>query len=132
MWSILTGCLTLTLTLTLTPTLTLTLTLTLTPPALRYPAQIKRFADHLYKAGELEKYMQLLVDNFNPATIPETMCRPHPHPNSYTSCPALTLTLTLTLALTLSARRVAGGARVLAPACEGLVRPRPLYPYLYP
>ena len=36
---------------------------------------IKRFADHLYKSGELEKYMQLLVDNFNPATIPETMCR---------------------------------------------------------
>ena len=71
MWSILTGCLTLTLTLTLN--LTLTLTLTLTPPALRYPAQIKRFADHLYKSGELEKYMQLLVDNFNPATIPETM-----------------------------------------------------------
>ena len=47
-------------------TLTLThpnLTLTLTPPALRYPAQIKRFADHLYKSGELERYMQLLVDN---------------------------------------------------------------------
>lgn len=36
---------------------------------------IKRFADHLYKSGELEKYMQLLVDNFNVATIPETMCR---------------------------------------------------------
>jgi radical SAM/Cys-rich protein len=36
---------------------------------------IKRFADHLYKSNELEKYMQLLVDNFNPATIPETMCR---------------------------------------------------------
>ena len=70
MWSILTGCLTLTLTLTLTLALTLTLTL----PALRYSAQIKRFADHLYKSGELEKYMQLLVDNFNPATIPETMC----------------------------------------------------------
>ena len=76
MWSILTGCLTLTLTLTLTLALTLTLTL----PALRYPAQIKRFADHLYKSGELEKYMQLLVDNFNPATIPETMCAPAPAP----------------------------------------------------
>jgi radical SAM/Cys-rich protein len=36
---------------------------------------IKRFADHLYKTKELENYMQLLVDNFNPATLPEVMCR---------------------------------------------------------
>ena len=45
--------------------------------------QIKRFADHLYKSGELEKYMQLLVDNFNPATIPETMCRHTYHRHTY-------------------------------------------------
>ena len=36
---------------------------------------IKRFADQLYKAGRLQEYMQLLVDSFNPATVPEVMCR---------------------------------------------------------
>ena len=36
---------------------------------------IKRFADQLYKAGKLEEYMQLLVDNFNPSTVDALMCR---------------------------------------------------------
>jgi len=36
---------------------------------------IKRFADHLYKQGKLEEYMQLLVDSFNPGTVNDIMCR---------------------------------------------------------
>mmetsp|Transcript_31877 Transcript_31877/g.102303 ORF Transcript_31877/g.102303 Transcript_31877/m.102303 type:complete len:215 (-) Transcript_31877:412-1056(-) len=36
---------------------------------------IKRYADHLYKAGELQAYMQLLVDSFNVSTVDHLMCR---------------------------------------------------------
>jgi hypothetical protein len=36
---------------------------------------IKRFADDLVKSGEYESYMGLLAANFNPATVPEVMCR---------------------------------------------------------
>jgi radical SAM/Cys-rich protein len=36
---------------------------------------IKRFADQLYKANKLESYMQLLVNNFNPAALSGLMCR---------------------------------------------------------
>jgi len=36
---------------------------------------IKRFADLLHKQGKLAEYMQLLVDNFNPRTLDEIMCR---------------------------------------------------------
>lgn len=35
---------------------------------------IKRFADHLARTGQMQEYMQLLVDNFNPATINGLMC----------------------------------------------------------
>ena len=38
---------------------------------------IKRFADFLYKRGELEGYMKLLVDNFNPTAAEGVMCRSH-------------------------------------------------------
>lgn len=38
---------------------------------------IKRFADHLYRRGELEKYMQLLVQSFNPGAVEGLMCRTH-------------------------------------------------------
>ena len=35
---------------------------------------IKRFADFLHRRGELDKYMELLVRNFNAATVPGLMC----------------------------------------------------------
>jgi len=35
---------------------------------------IKRFADFLHRRGELAKYMELLVRNFNPATVEGLMC----------------------------------------------------------
>jgi len=35
---------------------------------------IKRFADFLYRRGELQQYMELLVRNFNPATVGGVMC----------------------------------------------------------
>jgi radical SAM/Cys-rich protein len=35
---------------------------------------IKRFADFLYRRGELEEYMELLVRNFNPDTLTQLMC----------------------------------------------------------
>ncbi len=36
---------------------------------------INRFAHFLERTGQYENYMQLLEDNFNPATVPELMCR---------------------------------------------------------
>jgi radical SAM/Cys-rich protein len=36
---------------------------------------IQRFARFLERSGELERYMSLLVNHFNPATVPELMCR---------------------------------------------------------
>lgn len=36
---------------------------------------IARFAEDLRRAGLLEDYMELLVANFNPTTVPEVMCR---------------------------------------------------------
>jgi len=36
---------------------------------------IKRFADKLYRSNDLERYMQLLVDSFNPAAMQGLMCR---------------------------------------------------------
>jgi hypothetical protein len=36
---------------------------------------IKRFAEWLVRRGELEAYMKLLVDAFNPATGTSLMCR---------------------------------------------------------
>ncbi len=36
---------------------------------------VKRFADFLYRRGELEAYMSLLVSNFNPSTLSGIMCR---------------------------------------------------------
>ena len=36
---------------------------------------IKRFADFLLKEGELDSYMELLVNNFNPAAVGGVMCR---------------------------------------------------------
>jgi radical SAM/Cys-rich protein len=36
---------------------------------------IKRFAHQLARTGEYEAYMGLLVNHFNPATVPEVMCR---------------------------------------------------------
>lgn len=36
---------------------------------------IKRFADFLERTGKLEAYMGLLVNHFNPTTVPELMCR---------------------------------------------------------
>ncbi|CAM9244914.1 unnamed protein product [Discosporangium mesarthrocarpum] len=36
---------------------------------------IKRFADFLYRRGELKEYMELLVRNFNPAACTGLMCR---------------------------------------------------------
>jgi radical SAM/Cys-rich protein len=35
---------------------------------------VKRFADALLRSGELERYMDMLVDNFNAATLPGLMC----------------------------------------------------------
>nr|XP_006812229.1 PREDICTED: uncharacterized protein LOC100373547 [Saccoglossus kowalevskii] len=35
---------------------------------------IKRFADFLYRRNELQDYMDVLVRNFNPATVPGLMC----------------------------------------------------------
>ena len=35
---------------------------------------IKRFADFLHRRGELAQYMELLVRNFNPATVEGLMC----------------------------------------------------------
>lgn len=35
---------------------------------------IKRFADRLHQKKETEKYMALLVEGFNPATVPHVMC----------------------------------------------------------
>ena len=36
---------------------------------------IARFAEDLGKSGRLEEYLDLLSENFNPATVPEAMCR---------------------------------------------------------
>jgi radical SAM/Cys-rich protein len=36
---------------------------------------IARFAAWLHREGEYEKYLQLLVDNFNPAAVERLMCR---------------------------------------------------------
>lgn len=36
---------------------------------------IKRFAWLLERTGELDRYMSLLVNHFNPVTVPELMCR---------------------------------------------------------
>lgn len=36
---------------------------------------IKRFADFLHRRGELERYMQVLVESYNPATLDSLMCR---------------------------------------------------------
>ena len=36
---------------------------------------IKRFADFLYRRGELGDYMTLLVNNFNPHSVADLMCR---------------------------------------------------------
>ena len=36
---------------------------------------INRFEHYLKRTGQLESYMQLLVDNFNPATVSPLMCR---------------------------------------------------------
>lgn len=36
---------------------------------------IKRFAQFLERTGKLEAYMGLLVNHFNPTTVPELMCR---------------------------------------------------------
>ncbi len=36
---------------------------------------IKRFADSLRRSGEEEKYQGLLVNHFNPSTVPGLMCR---------------------------------------------------------
>src|SRR5581483_4670473 len=36
---------------------------------------IRRFADALRRAGELGAYLGLLVNHFNPATVPGLMCR---------------------------------------------------------
>lgn len=36
---------------------------------------IKRFADFLYRRGELQDYMELLVRNYNLATVDHLMCR---------------------------------------------------------
>ena len=36
---------------------------------------ISRFADQLHRANELEDYMHLLVEAFNPATVENLMCR---------------------------------------------------------
>lgn len=35
----------------------------------------KRFADFLHRRGELRKYMDLLVQSFNPTTVESLMCR---------------------------------------------------------
>ncbi|KAJ1475153.1 hypothetical protein T484DRAFT_1634310 [Baffinella frigidus] len=35
---------------------------------------VKRFADFLHRRGELQQYMELLVRNFNVATVPGLMC----------------------------------------------------------
>lgn len=35
---------------------------------------IKRFADFLYRRGELDEYMNLLVNNFNADTLTGIMC----------------------------------------------------------
>lgn len=36
---------------------------------------VKRFADFLYRRKQLPDYMKLLVDNFNEAALPNTMCQ---------------------------------------------------------
>jgi len=36
---------------------------------------IRRFAHFLARRGETEKYLSLLVNHFNPATVPQLMCR---------------------------------------------------------
>ena len=36
---------------------------------------IKRFADQLYSEGNLQEYMQLLVDSFNVAAVDGVMCK---------------------------------------------------------
>ena len=36
---------------------------------------IRRFADELARSGQSSAYQSLLVNHFNPATIPELMCR---------------------------------------------------------
>jgi radical SAM/Cys-rich protein len=36
---------------------------------------IRRFADFLDKSGKYDEYMGLLVNHFNPSTVPELMCR---------------------------------------------------------
>ena len=37
-------------------------------------SQIKRFADFLVKEGKMKEYMELLVNNYNPQTVPGLMC----------------------------------------------------------
>jgi radical SAM/Cys-rich protein len=36
---------------------------------------INRFAHYLKRTGQLDRYMDLLIENFNPATVNELMCR---------------------------------------------------------
>ena len=36
---------------------------------------IRRFADFLNRTGQHSAYLALLVNHFNPATVPELMCR---------------------------------------------------------
>ena len=36
---------------------------------------INRFAHYLERTGKLTEYQQLLMDNFNPETVPGLMCR---------------------------------------------------------
>ena len=36
---------------------------------------VKRYADYLMRQGDLERYMNLLVDNFNPKAVDGLMCR---------------------------------------------------------
>ena len=35
---------------------------------------VKRFADYLYRQGQLESYLQLLIDNFNPHAVDGVVC----------------------------------------------------------
>lgn len=35
---------------------------------------VRRFATALERQGKLQEYMQLLIENFNPSTLPELMC----------------------------------------------------------
>eukprot|EP00180_Rhodochaete_pulchella_P000931 Plantae.Rhodophyta-Rhodochaete_pulchella.ctg17548.p1 GENE.Plantae.Rhodophyta-Rhodochaete_pulchella.ctg17548~~Plantae.Rhodophyta-Rhodochaete_pulchella.ctg17548.p1 ORF type:complete len:385 (+),score=45.43 Plantae.Rhodophyta-Rhodochaete_pulchella.ctg17548:182-1336(+) len=40
---------------------------------------VKRYADDLRRSGKLLEYMELLVQSFNPATVPNVMCRSMVH-----------------------------------------------------